>query len=310
MGQIRKLKKKGNIVMRKVWGLGERTFKDDFRRRMMLFRYLVMGVIMYGAEIWGWRERGELQVIQKKYVKWSLGLDSCTPDYIIYKESGIDKIRITAGYRAVKFEEEALKEGNRRLLIECIKAKERKKGSKEWMGERERGFLQTNGFSTEGIKDLREREEDVKDIIRRNARNRMGQWLEQKMRESRYNDRKLRYKNSASIGMPDYLLKRGEGGSPNQKMIARWRCGNEEERKGFWKTEEEKKCRIYGVEEGCIEHMSHTTRIKIEVDKVLDERGKRQVVKWMREIHRRGIESVVERNCKQSTLAVGLRAIQ
>jgi len=49
--------------MRKVWGLGERLFKDDFRRRMMLFRYLVMGVIMYRAEIWGWRERGELEVI-------------------------------------------------------------------------------------------------------------------------------------------------------------------------------------------------------------------------------------------------------
>jgi len=96
--------------MRKIWDLGERIFKDDFRRRMILFSYLVMGVIMYGrAEIWGWRKRGELEVIQKKYVKWSLGLDSYTPDYIVYKKSGIDKIRITAGYRAVKFEEKALK---------------------------------------------------------------------------------------------------------------------------------------------------------------------------------------------------------
>jgi len=51
-GQIKELKKKGNIVMRRVWGLGERLFKENFRRRMMLFRYLVLGVIMYGAEIW------------------------------------------------------------------------------------------------------------------------------------------------------------------------------------------------------------------------------------------------------------------
>jgi len=28
-GQIRKLKKKGNIVMRRVWGLGERLFKGE-----------------------------------------------------------------------------------------------------------------------------------------------------------------------------------------------------------------------------------------------------------------------------------------
>jgi len=53
----------------------------------------------------------------------------------------------------------------------------------------------------------------------------MGQWLEQKIIESRYNDK---YKNSASTrsGVPDYLLKKGE--EENQKIIAR--CSNEEER--------------------------------------------------------------------------------
>jgi len=35
-GQIIEVKQKGNIVMKKVWGLGERIFKDDFRRRIML----------------------------------------------------------------------------------------------------------------------------------------------------------------------------------------------------------------------------------------------------------------------------------
>jgi len=78
--------------------------------------------------------------------------------------------------------------------------------------------------------------------------------LEQKIRESKYNDR---YKNSTSIGMPDYLLKIGYGRS--QKMIVKWRCGNEEKRNGFWKTEKEKTCRICGVEEACIKHiMIHT----------------------------------------------------
>jgi len=64
----------------------------------------------------------------------------------------------------VKFEEKALKGDNRRLLIECIKARKRMKDSKEWMGEGE-NFYRQNGFSTEGIKDLSEREADVKDII-------------------------------------------------------------------------------------------------------------------------------------------------
>lgn len=33
-GQIRELKRKANIVMRVVWGIGERKFRDDFKRRM------------------------------------------------------------------------------------------------------------------------------------------------------------------------------------------------------------------------------------------------------------------------------------
>jgi len=41
----------------------------------------------------------------------------------------------------------------------------------------------------------------------------------------------VRYKNSTPIGMPDYLLKIGDRG--NQKMIARWRYGNEEEGNKF-----------------------------------------------------------------------------
>jgi len=130
------------------------------------------------------------------------------------------------GYRATKFKEKVLEGGNRRLLIECIEAREREKSCKGWMEEREI-FYRQNGFSTEGIKDLRTRGADVKEVIRRNERDRMGQWLEQKIRESNYNDR---YKNNTSIGIPDYLLRRGERGS--QKIIARWRYGNEEERNG------------------------------------------------------------------------------
>lgn len=48
-----------------MWGLGERRFRDDFKRRMMLFKYLVLEVIMYGAEVWEWKEREELERIQK-----------------------------------------------------------------------------------------------------------------------------------------------------------------------------------------------------------------------------------------------------
>lgn len=50
-GQIKELKKKGNVILKQVGELSERRFRDDFEKRMMLFKYLVLEVIMYGIEV-------------------------------------------------------------------------------------------------------------------------------------------------------------------------------------------------------------------------------------------------------------------
>lgn len=39
--------------IKQVWSIAERKFKANFKIRMMLFDSLVLGVMMYGAEIWG-----------------------------------------------------------------------------------------------------------------------------------------------------------------------------------------------------------------------------------------------------------------
>jgi len=66
------------------------------------------------------------------------------------------------------------------------------------------------------------------------------------------------------------------------------------------KQRRRKKCRICGVEEGCIEHIMSHTRIKIGLGEVLDGKREGEIVKWMREVkrlrkvHRREIERVRE----------------
>lgn len=196
-GQIRELKKKGNVVLKQVWGLGERRFRDDFKRRMMLFKYLVLGVIMYGAEVWGWKEREKLERIQKRYVKWTLDLDSCTPDYVVYKETNVERIGTIAGSRAVKFEEKAIKEGYRKLVIECVIEKEREGNERTVVSDRER-FYRENGYSSEGIKLLRERKMNVVCVVRERERERLGQWLEGKIEKAKYNER---YKEVKAVGI-------------------------------------------------------------------------------------------------------------
>ena len=66
-------------------GKEERKFKDDFKRRMMMFDSLVLGVMMYGIELIGWKESAEMERIQLKYIKWTLGLDRRTSGYIVFK---------------------------------------------------------------------------------------------------------------------------------------------------------------------------------------------------------------------------------
>ena len=60
---IKERVKRANVVMKQVWGIGERKFQNDFKRRMMLFDYLVMGVMLYGVELFGWKERIECERI-------------------------------------------------------------------------------------------------------------------------------------------------------------------------------------------------------------------------------------------------------
>jgi len=69
------------------------------------------------------------------------------------------------------------------------------------------------------------------------------------------------------IGKPMYLRRNGRKGS--QKIIARWRCGNEEEKNKYWRKEEDRRCRIYNMKEGAITHIwTHVGR-RIGVDDIL-----------------------------------------
>ena len=54
---IRERMKRANVAMRQVSRIGERKFKDDFKKKMMPFDYLVVGVMLYEIELFDWKER-------------------------------------------------------------------------------------------------------------------------------------------------------------------------------------------------------------------------------------------------------------
>lgn len=46
---IRERIRKTMIAMKNTWSIGERIFKEHYRRRMKMFESLVESVILYGA---------------------------------------------------------------------------------------------------------------------------------------------------------------------------------------------------------------------------------------------------------------------
>jgi hypothetical protein len=120
--QVREVVRKANKVVGCVWGIGERMWGGEFGRRMMMFESMVESVLMYGAEIWGWKEQ-EVERVQEKYLRWVLGVDRETPGYIVREECKRSKLRVKAGKRAAKFEDRMGGREECRILTECYREK-------------------------------------------------------------------------------------------------------------------------------------------------------------------------------------------
>ncbi|KAI4483424.1 hypothetical protein M0802_013408 [Mischocyttarus mexicanus] len=214
-----------------------------------MFDSLVKGVMLYGAKLFGWAERAELESVQQKYIRWCLGLDYCTPGYIILEETKRDKIRIGAGQRALRFEEGVRKAKGRTLVKESLKEKEKGIGRTR-NGKEKEDFFKRNGFSQRGIDHLRQQKADVNMLIKERNREIQGQIQNNKIREARYNPR---FERLRTVARPEYLSKRGEGGS--QKLIARARCGNIEENNKYWLNQDKRRCTLCGAEAGTLKHL-------------------------------------------------------
>lgn len=87
-----------------------------------MFFSVVLSVIIrvISTEVTGWRERIELEVLQRKYFKWILGLNRNTRSSIVTDECQIFPIRVAMGERAMRFEEKAENSPNE-IIRECVR---------------------------------------------------------------------------------------------------------------------------------------------------------------------------------------------
>ncbi|XP_077278957.1 uncharacterized protein LOC143906639 [Temnothorax americanus] len=276
--------KKATIAMKRTWSIGERIFKEDFERRMKMFEALVEGVALYGAEIWGWLYKSRLDVIKRKYVKWILGLDSRTPNYVLAEEAKMKEIKVKAIRRAARYEEKA-RQSRKKIVQACIKDLERSRPKKEenkWEKKR-RELIERAGM--EKVQLRREMEAGAREAVGNLVKRKEEREKEErqiKIKESRYNSS---YKEILTEELPKYLL--GKKKKNDRMLIARYRCGSEVKGSQHWREEEDRRCRICQKEEENIEHIlkeCEATKSEIQLKEFLGKEGKRLEV--MKKIER------------------------
>jgi hypothetical protein len=277
--QVREVVRKANKVVGCVWGIGERMWGGEFGRRMMMFESMVGSVLMYGAEIWGWKEREEVERVQEKYLRWVLGVDRETPGYIVREECKRSKLRVKAGKRAAKFEDRMGGREECRILTECYREKKKNADEKE----REK-YCRRNGYASEEVERMRAEGRWMCAELSERDRDTDKQERRERIREARYN---REYERCVTEDVPVYL---GRESTKERKMMARFRCGNEDRENKYWMEEEERMCRMCREERETIEHMwrgcgEMREREEKERGEILNEDGRE--IGWMKEVWKR-----------------------
>ena len=161
-----------------------------------------------------------LDNVQRRYVKWILGLDITTPNYILTEESKAIELKEKALKRAAGYEEKAL-ESKKKLVKECIKERERNGGNVQEGKRARKRRKELEEVRKRGTQTTREGRMTTDQIIekrRKREAEERGKWI----RESNYNKH---YGKIAEEKLPKYL--EGRMKWKDRRILVRFRCGNE-----------------------------------------------------------------------------------
>jgi hypothetical protein len=98
---------------------------------MMMFKIMIESILMYRAEIWGWKEQEKVERVQEKYLRGVLGVNRETPGYIEGEGCKRNRVRVKLVQRATKFEDKMDGREECRILTECWREKKKNTEKKE-----------------------------------------------------------------------------------------------------------------------------------------------------------------------------------
>ena len=75
----------------------------DIETKLQLFHTIVIPVLLYGCEIWGFENLKDVEKIQVRFYKNILGLTKSSPKIAVFGELGAFPIKVLCKERIVKF---------------------------------------------------------------------------------------------------------------------------------------------------------------------------------------------------------------
>jgi hypothetical protein len=101
---------------------------------MMMLESTLESILMYGAEIWGWKVQEKVEQVQGKYLRGVAGVDRETPSNKVREECKRNRLTVKTGKRAEKFED---KMDGREETVQDTNGMLERKEKKHGKGERE-----------------------------------------------------------------------------------------------------------------------------------------------------------------------------
>ena len=250
-----------------VWSIAERTFKTNFRVRMEMFDRLVAPILLYGAEIIGYEEAPEYEIIRRRYLRWTMGLAQNTRTEVLELEAGGESVREQLVSRAISYEAGML--SRRSALVKAAWDSISLSGEGgRW--QRQRGTrLKELGWNIEDFRNGVVNNEPLASTGLTKTR------LLETLRKRR-NIRDLKWYYPPKTGLPEYL----RTNHAEYKLIARFRCGNEFRGNHTWR--EDRLCRLCGKVEETAEHLGSHDEQRRGMDLLMKENG--AGVDWMRAV--------------------------
>lgn len=253
---------KVNSCMGKLWNFGERRFKDDWKLRMKIFDTMIQGIMTYGVEIWGWKEQKVLEKCQEKYIKWVMKLDRETPAYMFMIETGRKKLESLAAGRVLKWDKKMSRKEENSLEKICWEKRKKeyeknrveiKKGTKEW--ER-RALMEKVGYS--GRIWIKKVEQDMDEMeLRKKVDDIHLQEWRASLEKSSY-AKEIKEIIGKDSNIHSEVIKYTKDAL---ETFYRFKLGSENRESKYWRSEEEKLCRMCGEEIESIRHILEKCRI-------------------------------------------------